>query len=110
MPEKRYRFHNVARDLNFSADHEHYQSVKLFESKSGPNFCPPGLGPNCLQRSSVSIITKVTTSKERLIYHIVNGACRERAWARLNDYVNKKGPYKSAQPHSLISIFVVHSL
>ena len=31
---------------------EHDQSVKQFGSRSGPTFCRPDLGPNCLQRSS----------------------------------------------------------
>ena len=39
---------------------EHNQSVKWFESRSGPTF-GPHLGPNCLQRLSA-----VVNSKERV--------------------------------------------
>ena len=31
---------------------EYHQSVKQFGSRSGPTFCRPGLGPNCLQKLS----------------------------------------------------------
>ena len=34
---------------------EPYQSVKQFESKSGPTNVGPDQGPNCLQRLSVDL-------------------------------------------------------
>ena len=44
---------------------EHYQSVKLFGSRSGPRKSSPGLGPNCcigylsrLQKSQLALIIK----------------------------------------------------
>ena len=37
-----------------------YQSVKQLESRSGPTFCRPGLGPNYLQR-----LSKDDTYKQR---------------------------------------------
>ena len=31
---------------------EYHQSIKQFGSRSGPTFCRPDLGPNCLQKLS----------------------------------------------------------
>ena len=53
---------------------EHYQSVKLFGSRSGPRKSCPGLGPNCcigylsrLQKSQLALIMKKL--KELFIKH-----------------------------------------
>ena len=42
---------------------EHYQSVKQFESRSGPTCVGPDLGPNCLLRLSADIKIRCRQAK-----------------------------------------------
>ena len=44
--------------------HKHNQSVKQFESRSGPTFCQVDLGLNCLQMLSAD--NKVAAGKEKV--------------------------------------------
>ena len=64
--------------------HKHNQSVKLFESRSGPSFCRVDLGLNCLK--GYRQITKVAAGKERVKRRSSVGLIRKLIVTKIKSY------------------------